>query len=76
MGIYEIKQQNNALLLFQKKINMQQIASLTSSMKGRVMVNAGAKPYISVKIDGNTPPLDLLREVLKNAQGTSSSQEG
>ena len=76
LGIYEIKQQNNALLLFQKKINMQQIASLTSSMKGRVMVNAGAKPYISVKIDGNTPPLDLLREVLKNAQGTSSSQEG
>lgn len=76
LGIYEIKQQNNALLLFQKKINMQQIASLTSSMKGRVMVNAGAKPYISVKINGNTSPLDLLREVLKNAQVASSSPEG
>ena len=48
---------------------MKQIAALTSSMKGRVMVNAGAKPYISVKIDKNASPLDLLREVLKNAQG-------
>ena len=69
LGIYEIKQQNNALLLFQKHIDMKQIAALTSSMKGRVMVNAGAKPYISVKIDKNASPLDLLREVLKNAQG-------
>lgn len=72
LGIYEIKQQNNALLLFQKRIDMKQIAALTSSMKGRVMVNAGAKPYISVKIDKNASPLDLLREILKNAQRAES----
>lgn len=69
LGIYEIKQQNNALLLFQKKIDMKQIAALTSSMRGRVMVSAGAKPYLSVKMDKNVPPLDLLREVLQNARG-------
>lgn len=47
---------------------MKQIAALTSSMKGRVMVNAGAKPYISVKIEKNASPLDLLREVLGYAK--------
>lgn len=76
LGIYEIKQQNNALLLFQHKIDMKQIAALTSSMKGRVMVNAGAKPYISVKIEKGAPPLDILREVLGKASPVGGQVQG
>ena len=73
LGIYEIKQQNDALLLFQRKIDMKQVAALVSGMKGRVMVGAGAKPYLSVRLSRGTPPLDALREVLTLARQSVST---
>ncbi len=64
LGIYEIKQQNNMLLLYKNKIDMKQVGSLISAMRSRVMLNAGAKPYISVKILTGATPLDTLTEIL------------
>nr|WP_319489462.1 transcription-repair coupling factor [uncultured Caproiciproducens sp.] len=64
LGIYEIKQQNDVLLLYKTKIDMKQVGSLISSMRSRVMLNAGAKPYISVKIMPGATPLDTLTEIL------------
>ena len=63
LGVTEVKQQGEALLFYQKKIDMKQVAALVSSLKKRVMVNAGAKPYISVKIAGT--PLETLAETLR-----------
>ena len=64
LGIYEIKQTGAALLLYQHKINMQRVSTLIGAMKGRVMVNAGQKPYLSVKMEKEDTPVSLLRQVL------------
>jgi len=64
-GIYEIKQQTETLLLYQRKLNMEAGAKLSGAMKGRVMVSAGAKPYFAVKMKDGQTPLDTLREALE-----------
>ena len=66
LGIYEIKQTGGALLLYQHKIDMQRVSALIGAMKGRVMVNAGQKPYLSVKMAKDDSPVALLRQVLSN----------
>lgn len=63
--IYEIKQNENNLLLYSDSIDAAQVASLAKAMHGRIMVNASAKPYISVKIANGENPLDTLRLVFK-----------
>ena len=68
LGIYEVKQQNEYLLLFQRKIDMKQVGSLISVMKKRVLLNAGAKPYISVKIQPGQTPLETLTEILERME--------
>ncbi|MDD4415065.1 MAG: transcription-repair coupling factor, partial [Oscillospiraceae bacterium] len=67
LGIYEIKQQQDSMLLYQRKFDMQTGSRLSSALKGRVMISAGAKPYISVKIRRGITPLDTLREALNAA---------
>uniref|UniRef100_UPI0028A1191D transcription-repair coupling factor n=1 Tax=Caproiciproducens sp. TaxID=1954376 RepID=UPI0028A1191D len=68
LGIYEIKQQNDVLLLYKTIIDMKQVSALIASMRSRVMLNAGAKPYISVKIMPGATPLDTLTEILNAIQ--------
>ena len=63
-----MKQQNEYLLLFQRKIDMKQVGSLISVMKKRVLLNAGAKPYISVKIQPGQTPLETLTEILERME--------
>ena len=63
--IYEIRQNENNLLLYSDNIDAKQVAALAKSMHGRIMVNASAKPYISVKTVKNESPLDTLKLVFK-----------
>ena len=63
--IYEIKQNGNNLLLYSDNIDAAKIASLAKAMRGRILVSAAAKPYISVKIANGEKPLDTLRLVMK-----------
>jgi transcription-repair coupling factor (superfamily II helicase) len=74
LGIYEIKQQNDALLLFQHKLDHALVSGLVGAMRGRVMVNAGAKPYISVKLAKGGAPLEALQEVLRQAKNVHEKQ--
>ncbi|MCL2487163.1 MAG: transcription-repair coupling factor [Oscillospiraceae bacterium] len=64
-GIYEIKQQNDTLLLYQRVLNMEIASKMSAAMRGRIMVSAGAKPYLAVKMKENGTPLDTLREALE-----------
>ncbi len=67
MFIKEVKQQNTSLLLYLEKIDMEKVSKLTEKMKGRVLLSAGASPYISI----NTlkqKPLDVLEDALKIMQ--------
>lgn len=70
LGISEIKQQNDALLLYKKSFDLEQTGRLIHAMNGRVMLSAGSKPYISIKI-GSGRPLDVLSEILTAMEATS-----
>ena len=65
LGIYEIKQNAGALLLYQRKLDMEFVSRLIGVFKKRVLVNAGAKPYISVKLQAGDSPLETLRQVFQ-----------
>lgn len=67
LQIYEVKQQTDTLLLYQRKLDMEVGARMTAAMKGRVMISAGAKPYFAVKIAKGLTALDTLREALEAA---------
>ena len=64
LGIREIRQQEGKLLLFRDGFDMKSVGRLIAAMHGGVMLNAGPKPYISVRIPAGTQPLDTLRSAL------------
>ena len=65
LGIYEISQRNGALLLYSDNIDMKKVGRLSLILKGRVMVSAAVKSYVSVKLLKNQEPIDLLKQVIK-----------
>lgn len=64
LGIYEIGQRDDNLLLYTKNIDMRAISRLAHIMRGRVTVNASSKPYISVKIANGDDPTKTLSDAL------------
>ena len=64
LGITEVKQQANALLLYKDKFDMERVKRLIQGMPNKVMLSAGSRPYISVALGGK-PPLTVLEDVLK-----------
>ena len=69
LGLTEIKQQGDALFLYKKEFDLEMVGSLIRSMNGRVMLSAGSRPYISVKI-GSRTPLESLSEILSAMEAT------
>ncbi len=65
MGIYEIKQRADTLLLYQRTLDLQAGSRMSTALKGRVMINAGPKPYFAVKVKKGLTSLDALREALQ-----------
>ncbi len=71
MGIYEIGQNNNSLLLYVEKIDMSKVAVLVKAMRGRILVSTGPKPYITVKKAPSQSPLDAIEEALNLLRNTT-----
>ncbi len=69
LGVREVKQQEQSVLLYTDRLDMAVGARLTGALPGRVLISAGAKPYFAVKIDksGGKDALDTLREALEAA---------
>ena len=63
-GIKEISQRADSLLLYPEVVDMEKASRLASALKGRVMLNAGAKPYLTVKVAKGEKPLDTMRLAL------------
>ncbi|MDR0914441.1 MAG: transcription-repair coupling factor [Oscillospiraceae bacterium] len=63
-GIYEIKQNNEALLLFVRDIKAPQTGEILKAMGRKAVLSAGAKPYISVKVPTGTSTLERLKLIL------------
>ena len=70
IGVREIKQQQDSLLLYPEKLDMELGGRLTAALPRRVMISAGNKPYYAVRIDrtGGKTALDTLREALEAVQ--------
>ncbi len=66
-GFKEINQKADALQMIPEKLDINLSAALSTRMKGRVTVNAGAVPAIAVKLKGQSS-LDTLREVMGHLQ--------
>lgn len=73
LGIDEIKQQGGSILIYKKKVDMQQVSALVKELKGRVLLSAGSRPYISVKI-GEDTPIETLSATIKIMQINSISE--
>lgn len=63
MGIYEIRQNENSLLLYIDSIKREEVGMLISKLKGQAMLSASAKPYIAVKYKEKINPLNALKEI-------------
>lgn len=63
-GIYEIGQKGDCVLLYSENIDMKKVSVLGKEMKGRILVGAGKKPYISVKSSEDLPPVEALSKAL------------
>ncbi len=73
-GIYEIRQSpDNTLLLYQRKLNLELGSQMSAALPGRVMINAGPKPYLAVKGKPGLSVLDTLREALQAVQPPAES---
>ncbi len=63
MGIYEIKQNENNLLLYIDSIKRDEVGVLIRKLKGQALLSATNKPYISVRYQGRVEPLSALKEI-------------
>ena len=64
-GIEKITQQESSVLLFPLKLDPDLWAAVAGELRGRLLLNAGAKPYISCRIKKEDQPLDFLADVLR-----------
>ncbi|MEG2174170.1 MAG: transcription-repair coupling factor [Oscillospiraceae bacterium] len=68
VGVREILQRGDQVLLHFDYIDPLVAAAVAGGLRGRVLVNAGQKPYISVRLDKDGP-LAAIRAALDAAQG-------
>ncbi|MCD8027018.1 MAG: transcription-repair coupling factor [Clostridiales bacterium] len=61
MGIYEIRQNENNLLLYVKEIKSPATADLLIAQNGKAMLCAGTKPYVSIKCKNGKSSLETLK---------------
>ena len=69
LGIREISQRTDSLLFYPETVDMQAASRLAAGLKGRVMLNAGAKPYLAVKVAKGEKPVDTMRLALTMMAG-------
>ena len=76
IGIYEIRQSpDGAVLLYQRKLELEIGSQMSAALPGRVMINAGPKPYLAVKGKAGLSTLDTLREALQAVRPKETSTE-
>ena len=64
-GIYEIGQRENSLLLYCSQVTPEMIGQLSKPLKGRILVSAAAKPYISIRLNSKDKALEVLKFAMK-----------
>lgn len=75
LGIREIDQRVGSLLFYSDRIDRSDLLALTRALPGRVLMNAGAKPYLTVRLQKGQEPLDGIREVLAVLEKTDEAPD-
>ena len=65
VGVYEVTQKKDTLVLNLETLDLAMIRGLLQAFNGRVTAGAGTKPYLSVVLQPNEKPLELLQNILK-----------
>ena len=65
VGVYEVTQKKDTLVLQVETLDVPMIRGLLVAFNGRVTAGAGSKPYLSVALQPDEKPLDLLQSILK-----------
>ena len=63
MGIYEIRQNDTAILLYVKEIKSPAVADLLIALNGKAKLCAGGKPYVSVNCQREQSSLKMLKKI-------------
>jgi transcription-repair coupling factor (superfamily II helicase) len=63
-GFVEIVGQGDSLMLYPQELDMSVANHLASNLRGRVLINAGSKPYIVVKLGNDNNVLNTIREIM------------
>lgn len=64
-GIYEIKQNKDAFLLYIDDVKSPFVGELIKNLRGNVLVSAGNKPYITVRFSEKKNVLSSLKEIFE-----------
>ncbi len=62
-GIYEIKQNGATIMLYTNNIKTPFVGEVINRFKGSAFLNAGSKPYIAVKFQGELSPNEMLKRI-------------
>ena len=65
LGVYEIRQNEGVLLLYVKEIKSPAVADLLISLNGKATLNAGQKPFLSVKCPKGEDSVGVLKRVFR-----------
>ena len=65
MGVYEIRQNDTAILLYVKEIKSPAVADLLIALNGKATLSAGTKPYLAVKCAGGADSVAVLKRIFK-----------
>ena len=68
VGVYEVTQKKDTLVLQVEQMDLPIIQGLLVAFNGRVVTGAGAKPYLSVTLQKEEKPLELLQSILRAMQ--------
>ena len=65
IGVYEIRQNDNVLMLYVKELKSPAVADLLISLNGKATLNAGAKPFLAVKCPNGADSVEILKQVFR-----------
>ena len=75
VGVYEVTQKKDTLVLNLETLDLAMIRGLLQAFNGRVTAGAGTKPYLSVVLQPDEKPLELLQSILKAMDAILNNKE-
>jgi transcription-repair coupling factor (superfamily II helicase) len=66
LGVYEIRQSETSVLLYINSVKSEGCGKLLQKLRSQAVLNAGGKPYISVRFPKDMAVIDVLKGIFYN----------